>query len=132
VHDSQVAIPLATITAGRIQNLYDLMDSAYHVPEIEEYSRWLEHVPLIDVNPRRNAELKEALESEGKARETLNWEPADAIRYNERTAAERTNARLKDEFGGRTLRVRGAAKAFCHLMIGVLVLTADQLMRMTA
>ena len=131
VHDSQVAIPLATITAGRIQNLYDLMDSAYHVPEIEEYRRWLEHVPLIDVNPRRNAGLKEALESEGKARETLNWEPADAIRYNERTAAERTNARLKDEFGGRTLRVRGAAKAFCHLMIGVLVLTADQLMRMT-
>ena len=130
VHDSQVAIPLAIITAGRIQNLYDLMDSAYHVPEIEEYSRRLEHVPLIDVNPRRNAELKEAIESEGKARATLNWEPADAIRYNERTAAERTNARLKDEFGGRTLRVRGATKAFCHLMIGVLVLTADQLMRM--
>ena len=36
VHDSQVAIPLATITARRIQNRYDLMDSAYDVPEIEE------------------------------------------------------------------------------------------------
>ncbi len=33
VHDSQVAIPLATITARRIQNRYDLMDSAYDVPE---------------------------------------------------------------------------------------------------
>ena len=64
VHDSQVAIPLATITARRIQNLYDLMDSAYDVPEIEEHSRQLQHVPLIDVNPRRNAGLKEALELE--------------------------------------------------------------------
>ncbi len=29
VHDSQVAIPLATLTAGRVTSLYDLMDSAY-------------------------------------------------------------------------------------------------------
>ena len=52
LHDSQAAIPLATITAKRVQNLYDLMDSAYHVPEIEAYSRHLNHVPLIDINPR--------------------------------------------------------------------------------
>lgn len=131
VHDSQVAIPLATITAGRIQNRYDLMDSAYDISGIKEYSRRLQHVPLIDVHPRSNTGLKEELRLEEKARQTLNWEPADAIRYNERSAAERTNARLKDEFGGRTVRVRGATKAFCHLMIGLLVLTADQLMRLT-
>jgi len=131
LHDSQVAIPLATITAQRVQNLYDLMDSAYDVPEIEAYSRRLNHVPLIDINPRRDTELKEALELEGKARRTLNWQPSEAVRYNERTAAERTNARLKDEFGGRTVRVRGGSKVFCHLMIGILVLTADQLMRLT-
>ena len=29
VHDSQVAIPLATMTAARVSNLYDLMDAAY-------------------------------------------------------------------------------------------------------
>src|ERR1700674_581507 len=29
LHDSQAAIPLATMTAGRVTNLYDLMDSAY-------------------------------------------------------------------------------------------------------
>src|SRR5689334_1298728 len=29
VHDSQVAIPLATMTAAKVTNLYDLMDSAY-------------------------------------------------------------------------------------------------------
>lgn len=131
VHDSQAAIPLATITSKRVQNFYDLMDSAYDVPEIAEHSRSLNHVPLIDINPRRNTELKEGLKSESKARKTLNWEPAEANRYNERSRAERTNARLKDEFGGRNIRVKGATKVFCHLMIGVLVLTADQLLRLT-
>ena len=38
VHDSQVAIPLATITASRVSNLYDLMDSAYYAPEIKTKS----------------------------------------------------------------------------------------------
>jgi hypothetical protein len=52
VHDSQVAIPLATITAGRVTNLYDLMDSAYDVAAIKQHSRDLNHVPIIDVNPR--------------------------------------------------------------------------------
>jgi hypothetical protein len=32
VHDSQVAIPLATITSQRVTSLYDLMDSAYDAP----------------------------------------------------------------------------------------------------
>ena len=45
--------------------------------------------------------------------------------YNERTAGERVNGRLKDEFGGRHVRVRGAAKVMCHCMFGVLALTAD-------
>lgn len=130
MHDSQVAIPLATITAGRVQNFYDLMDSAYDVPEIKEFSQRLNHVPLIDINPRRNAELKNSMESEGKARKTLNWKPPEAIRYNERSGAERTNSRLKGEFGGSTVRVRGAMKVFCHLMIGLLVITADQLNRL--
>ncbi|EKE07825.1 MAG: IS4 transposase [uncultured bacterium] len=58
LHDSQVAIPLATITEGRITNCYDLMDSAYDIPTIIEHSQSLGHVPLIDKNPRRNKELK--------------------------------------------------------------------------
>ncbi len=71
------------------------MDSAYHLKEIEEHSRKLNHVPLIDINPRRNAELKETLESEGKAQKFLHWKPAEAKRYNARSSAERTNARMK-------------------------------------
>ena len=46
------------------------------------------------------------------------------------SAAERVNGSLKDNFGGKYLRVRGAAKVFCHLMFGVLALTVDQLMRL--
>jgi hypothetical protein len=34
LHDSQVAIPLATLTAQRITSLYDLMDRAYDANEI--------------------------------------------------------------------------------------------------
>ncbi|MCP4407598.1 MAG: transposase, partial [Gammaproteobacteria bacterium] len=65
-HDSQSAIPLAAMTSGRVTNLYDLMDSAYDASEIHDYSRQLEHVPLIDTNPRRNKALKEELANETK------------------------------------------------------------------
>ena len=54
VHDSQVAIPLATLTAARVTHLYDLMDSAYDAPEIRAHSESLGHVAIIDVNPQGN------------------------------------------------------------------------------
>jgi len=53
----------------------------------------------------------------------------EQIRYHERSASERVNGRLKDEFGARHVRVRGHAKIFSHLMFGILVVTVDQLMR---
>jgi hypothetical protein len=56
-------------------------------------------------------------------------DPRD-LTYNERTTAERANARIKDEFGGRHLRVRGHLKAFCHLMFGVVALAADSIVRL--
>ena len=105
------------------------MDSAYDVPEIREASRRLGHVPLIDVNPRRDAALKEEIEAEGRRLELLGHTTAEAVRYNERSTVERVNSRLKDEFGGRFVRVRGNAKVMCHLMFGILALTADQLLR---
>ena len=48
------------------------------------------------------------------------FEPADAVRYRERSAAERTNVRLKDEFGARFIMVRGHVKVMCHLMLACL------------
>jgi len=35
---------------------------------------------------------------------------------------------LKDEFGGRVVRVKGVAKVMCHLMFGILALTSNQMM----
>jgi hypothetical protein len=129
LHDSQVAIPLASMTAARITNLYDLMDSAYDVPEIKDHSRSLGHVPIIDVNPRARRGLKEQLTAEGKRRQRLGYSLAEEVRYNERSTVERANGRIKDEFGGRSVRVRGHAKVMCHLMFGIVALTVDQLIR---
>ena len=130
LHDSQAAIPLATISASRVTNLYDLMDSAYDAPEIREKSRALGHVPIIDANPRRGGKAEAV--AEALARRKAGYEPAEEIRYNKRSAAERVNSSVKDNYGGRTIRVRGHAKVFCHLMFAVLALTAEQLMRLVA
>ncbi len=43
---------------------------------------------------------------------------------------ERVNGRLKDDCGGRHVRVRGHGKVLCHLMFGVLALTVAQLLRL--
>lgn len=125
LHDSQVAIPLATLSAERTTNLYDVMDAAYDAEPIREHSRSLGHVPLIDINPRRDKALAEELRTEARRLKNLGFQLAEQVRYNERTAGERVNGRLKDEFGGRHVRVRGAAKVMCHCMFAVLALTAD-------
>jgi hypothetical protein len=116
VHDSQVAIPLAQITAGRVTNLYDLMDAAYDADPIRQYSRKLGHVPLIDSNPRRG--------------EKAPVDPASETRYGQRTSVERVFSMLKDNHGGKNIRIRGAQKVMAHLMFGMLVITATQLFRL--
>ena len=129
-HDSQAALPLATMTSRRVTSLYDLADSAYDAPIIREYSRLLGHVPIIDINPRRNTKLKEERKAEAGRLELIHFEMPEDRRYKERTNVERVYARLKDEFGGRMVRVRGWAKVMTHLMFGILALTADQLLRL--
>jgi hypothetical protein len=92
------------------------MDAAYCSKDLREHSLSLGHIPLIDHNPRGG--------------EKIEFCSAQAVRYNERTVAERSNARLKDEFGARHLMVKGTEKVMGHLMFGVLALSADQLMRL--
>jgi hypothetical protein len=116
VHDSQVAVPLSLMTAKRVTHLYDLMDAAYCSEALRIHSRSLGHVPLIDHNPRGGEKQPFALH--------------EAQRYQERTQAERTNGRLKDDFGGRHLRVKGHAKVMAHLMFALLALSAEQWMRL--
>lgn len=115
LHDSQVAIPLARLTAARVTSLYDLMDSAYDSQYISKFSTQLGHVPIIEPQ-KRGANHRELA-------------PAQRARFAERTTVERVYSRLKDEFGARYVRVRGHAKVMAHLMFGVVALTADQLLR---
>jgi IS5 family transposase len=117
VHDSQVAIPLARRTAQRVTGLYELMDCAYDAGLIDQAVRELGHVPIIALNRRR-----------GDERPPL--DPAAQERFKERTVVERFYARLKDEFGGRHVRVRGHAKVHAHLMFGLVARFADQLLKL--
>ena len=116
MHDSQAAIPLAQMSARRVSSLYDLADAAYDAKEIRQMSERLGHVAIIDHNPRR-----------GEKRE---FAPAEAIRYRQRSSAERVNSHLHDNHGGRHVRVRGAAKVAAHLSFGLLVIAAEQLLTM--
>ncbi|MCY4316191.1 MAG: transposase, partial [Roseovarius sp.] len=127
--DSQAAIPLATMTGGRVTYFHELMDSAHDAPEIHRHGEQSGHVPIIDVNPRRDKALKEIREMEPRARANVNIPDPKAIRYSNRSTVERVNARLKDGFGGRHVRVRGHAKVFAHIMFGILALAIDQLQR---
>jgi hypothetical protein len=108
-HDSQAAIPLMQMSAQRVQACYELMDAAYDAQAIHDYVRGLGHVPIIEPVQRGD---------------WVPLDPASRKRFGERSASERVNGRLKEFFGGRTVRVRGAAKVMCHLMFGVLAITA--------
>lgn len=130
VHDSQVAIPLMTLTSQRATYLYDLMDSAYDANPIHDHCRQLNHVPIIAPHPRRGTKKPSQVPKAFPAKPTPELDWAQQDRYKERTMIERVNASLKDEFGAAKIRVRGPAKVMAHLMFGVLVLTVDQLLRM--
>jgi hypothetical protein len=125
VHDSQVAIPLATMSSQRVTYCYELMDAAYDAQHIMEHSRGMGHVPIVDP-PERGGRNKSTILPH--TQREFSW--AEADRYKERTMIERVNGRLKDEFGARFIRVRGAAKVMAHLMFGVLALTVDQILRL--
>jgi len=105
-------------TSDKVQYCYDFMDVAYDAEQIRRQSRELGHVPIIDRNPRKGIAVLMA--------------PHEARRYNERSAAELFNSRLKEEFGGRNVMVRGAGKVMLHLMFGVVSLFADLLLKLGA
>jgi transposase len=128
MNDTQAAIPLSKLTAQRVHSLYDLMDSGYHVDAIMDHSRSLGHVPIFERQSKKEGE-KEEKRLEKLAWKTLNWKPAEWVRYESRTCVERVFSRLKDEFGASLIRVRSAIKVTAHLMFGILALAADQLLK---
>lgn len=118
LHDSQVAIPLIKMTSKKVTYLYDLMDAAYDAQLIEETSRKFGHVPIADRN--------------GRGKKAIPFAPHEAERYKIRSSAERANSRLKEDFGASNVMVKGHSKVAFHLMLGVVVLFADQLLRVAA
>ena len=122
-HDSQVAIPLGTLTAGRVENLYDLMDAAYDSIEIWAHCILLGHKPIIDVNPRRSVEMQEALKQEKKARRTL------GLVFPESVATSSVQGPSGSMGGSRMSSAAANDKVLAHLF-GMTVLTASQLMRL--
>ena len=116
VHDSRVALPLSLISEKRVTACYEVMDAGYCSGAIRAFVREKGRVPLIDHNKRKG--------------EKNEFCPAEAQRYKVRSGAERSNARLKDEFGGRVIYYRGHDKVMSHLMFGLVAQTADQLMRL--
>lgn len=116
VPDSQVAIPLMRQTGKRVTYLDDLADAAYGSEVLREASRQAGHVPLIDPNPRRGEKRPLA--------------PHEAERYQAHSQVERTDSQVKDNHGGRHVRVQGAPEVYTHLMFSILVIAAEQLLRL--
>src|SRR3954452_289050 len=79
VHDSQLAIAIATMTTARVTYLYELMDAAYDASAIRDHSRELGHVPII--NPKAPGGRKSQLPLRQEAARQLT--PAEKVRYRE-------------------------------------------------
>ena len=117
LHDSQAMMYTMKEASSRVSYLYDLADAAYDAHQLKEQSRELCHIPIIDPNHRGG-------------KNTVPMAPHEKERYKERTAVERFFSRLKDEFGGDHIMVKGHAKISLHLMFGTIAIFADQLIRL--
>ncbi|APJ02890.1 hypothetical protein AXG55_12450 [Silvanigrella aquatica] len=115
VHDNNVSLPLEMITGNRISSLYTLMDSAYDSSIIKEDIIARGKVHVIEHNPRRG--------------EKIEFDPPKSERYKFRAGAERTNALLKDSYGGNSIMVKSPSKVMCHLMFGIICISAMQIAR---
>ena len=129
VADPIMAIPLSTISGRRVTSFYELMDKAYYVKAIEQFIESRGRRALI-IKCAKSTQAKEDQAEELKARTVINWQPAETVRQKHRTEVERFFSQLKDNFSGRMIRFQGHRKVFCHLMFGILALTASQLLRL--
>ena len=137
LHDSQVAIPMMQKTSRSFSYFYDLADCAYDANDILEESIALGHRPLVELNLRKDKVRRvEAgilpVKRDWVGSHAVNIIPAEDLRYRFRTGVERVFSHLHDAHGGKTVRVRGNEKVFLHLMFGVLVIAAEQILKLLA
>ena len=93
-----------------------------HAAEIRQTSIALDHVPIIDRNPRRG---ERNVDNIGGRRVSI----VDAMtrRYYVRSGIERVFSHLHEAHGGKFVRVRGSAKVLLHLMFGLIVIASEQI-----
>lgn len=114
LHDSQAIIPLMQQASQRFRHRYDLADAGYDSRLVREFSRLCGRTPVIQFNNRFPALRPRRFTTEEKRI------------YKKRTAIERFFSHLHERHGGRTIRVRGAAKIQTHLLFGTLVILIEQ------
>jgi len=127
-HDTQAAIPLSKMSSNKASVLYELMDSAYNSREIVDYITRHNRRPLIVPRiwkGKKEKEKKRELESQ----KNISWHTPEAKRLQSRFSNERIFARLKDNFSGLDIWVRGYEKVKFHVMLSVLCIAADELLR---
>lgn len=134
VHDSSVALPLMNETSKRVPYLYDLQDAGYYSKIIEEYSKKLNHRPIIDINPGRSASLKQEIQLKKEEKEKFKFfnlqQSSDIHHYNQRSMVERVNKYLKDDFGCNTIYYQGATKVASVLAFGILSICIHQSLKL--
>jgi len=134
VHDSSVALPLMNETSKRVPYLYDLLDAGYYSKIIEEYSKKLNHRPIIDINPGNSKVLKEKMQLKKEEKEKFEFlnlsQSSDTHHYNQRSMVERVNKYLKDDFGCNTIYYQGATKVASVLAFGILSICIHQSLKL--
>ena len=85
-HDSQAAIPLARMTAERVDHRHGLMDAVCDSREIGARARMAGRVAVIDANPRRDAAMGARLAGEALAQRRAGHVRHDRVRHRRRPA----------------------------------------------
>jgi hypothetical protein len=101
---------------------------------IAEYSKKLNHRPIIDINPGRSASLKQEIQLEKEEKEKFKFfnlqQSSDTHHYNQRSMVERVNKYLKDDFGCNTIYYQGATKVASVLAFGILSICIHQSLKL--
>ena len=122
LNDAKAMIPMMQKVSEDFDYFYDLADAGYDAAEIRQASLALNHMPIIDRNPRRG---EKNVDDVGGRR--VNLVDATTRRYFARSGIERVFSHLHEAHGGKFVRVRGSAKVLLHLMFGLIVIAAEQI-----
>jgi len=132
LHGSQAAIPLAELSAQRITNLYDLMDSAYDAGGGEFGSTTVVWDTCPSSMPTRAGTRhgRQSCKQRKNAAICCTAKPQKTCVSRAHHCGKGERAVEGRVWRARMVGVRGNAKVMCHPMFGIVALTADQILRL--